>query len=338
MDCARPSPEWNADTKDWLQRFLAPADAVAASIVTAYPSHVQHWIGQYLAFYHLPDQSSRVGLEYRMFRLSGGDGGLVGQAWIPQDCRGTLYFVHGYLDHTGLSRHIINFALDNQFAFVGLDLPGHGLSQGRQHWVDSFEAYTDILQDLLSTTSGLVSGPAYLVGQSTGGAIVANWLFRSVDRQLSLGSQKELVRGVGLLAPLIRPTHWSWFELPFRILRFVIRATPRDFSACSHDLDFLRFQKYRDVLQGRWIPWAWVGAMAAWVKKVEVQSAVDTPMIIIQGDADKTVDFHYNLVRFQRVFPRAQVVMLDGARHNLVNESPIYRDAALLALKNHFGW
>ena len=52
------------------------------------------------------------------------------QAWWPREPRGTLVLLHGYYDHMGLYRHVIDWALGLGFAVIACDLPGHGLSSG----------------------------------------------------------------------------------------------------------------------------------------------------------------------------------------------------------------
>ena len=52
------------------------------------------------------------------------------QIWKPPVARGTLLILHGYYDHMGLYRHLIQWALEQHYAVLAFDLPGHGLSSG----------------------------------------------------------------------------------------------------------------------------------------------------------------------------------------------------------------
>jgi alpha-beta hydrolase superfamily lysophospholipase len=49
------------------------------------------------------------------------------------------------------------------------------------------------------------------------------------------------------------------------------------------------------------------------------------PALIIQGDADTTVDWHYNVGVLETLFPGSQVEYLRGAGHQLANESQAIR-------------
>jgi lysophospholipase len=51
--------------------------------------------------------------------------------------------------------------------------------------------------------------------------------------------------------------------------------------------------------------------------------------LIVQGDADQTVDWRFNLELYQILFPGSEVQILPGAGHQLANESAELRQAYL---------
>jgi len=136
---------------------------------------------------------------------------LVAQLWQPASPRGTLVFLHGYYDHMGLYRHLIGWALAQGFAVLSCDLPGHGLSSGARADIGDFAEYQAVLQELLAQAAQLeLPKPWHLFGQSTGGAIVLDYLLRNAVRQ-------EVGRSI-LFAPLIRPRAWLLSKLAWRLL------------------------------------------------------------------------------------------------------------------------
>ena len=54
-------------------------------------------------------------------------------------------------------------------------------------------------------------------------------------------------------------------------------------------------------------------------------------LTIIQGTADGTVDWRYNLPAIRAKFPAAREVLIPGARHHLVNESVAFREQVFAA-------
>lgn len=102
---------------------------------------------------------------------------VVGQVWMPDSPIATLFLFHGFYDHMGLYRHVIEWALEQGFAVIACDLPGHGLSSGSRACIDDFAEYQLVLQRLLSEAEGLgLPHPWHLCGQSMGGAIVTDHL------------------------------------------------------------------------------------------------------------------------------------------------------------------
>ena len=131
------------------------------------------------------------------FQAAGFD--LVGQAWLPDQPTATLFLLHGYYDHMGLYRHVIEWALKQGFAVISCDLPGHGLSSGERASISDFAVYQQVL-DALFEQARLLQLPRlwHLCGQSTGGAI-------AVDHLLHQGARSPINGQVILLAPLVRP-------------------------------------------------------------------------------------------------------------------------------------
>ncbi|MCF4995718.1 alpha/beta fold hydrolase [Pseudomonas syringae] len=239
---------------------------------------------------------------------------LVSQCWWPEKVKGTLFLIHGFYDHTGLYRHVIEWALDQGFAVVACDLPGHGLSSGARASIRDFAEYQDTLLGLFAEANSIaLPQPWHLCGQSTGGAIV-------VDHVLNHGVDSPAQGQLILLAPLVRPRAWGWSQLSYYLLRPFVRGIARRFSENSNDPDFLPFLQ-ADPLQPLRLPTAWVGALKRWIGRVESAPKSPRRPLIIQGQEDMTVDWRHNLEVLRGKFDRPQVLLLPTARHHLANET-----------------
>ncbi|CAI8799648.1 alpha/beta hydrolase [Pseudomonas soli] len=247
------------------------------------------------------------------FQVAGFD--LVGQVWLPERPQATLFLLHGYYDHMGLYRHVIEWALGRGYAVIGCDLPGHGLSSGERASIDDFGIYQQVLEALFEQARLLdLPRPWHLCGQSTGGAIV-------VDHLLHQGESSPVDGEVILLAPLVRPRAWGWSKLSYRVLRHFVNGIERRFSENTNDPAFLPFLE-ADPLQPRRLPTAWVGALMMWVRRIEAAPRSTRRPLIVQGEADGTVDWPYNLKVLKAKFAEPQILMLPEARHHLANELP----------------
>nr|WP_298169723.1 alpha/beta hydrolase [uncultured Pseudomonas sp.] len=250
------------------------------------------------------------------------------QAWWPQTPRATLVLLHGYYDHSALYRHVIEWALGMGFAVLTFDLPGHGLSSGTRASIGDFAEYQLVLQAVLAEAAALdLPQPWHLFGQSTGGAILIDYLLTD--------SPRPEVGETILLAPLVRPRAWAWSQLSYRLLKPFVNEIPRRFSNNSNDAEFIDFIQNRDPLQPRNLPTAWVGALSRWVPRIERAPASPRSPLIVQGEADMTVDWRHNLALLQEKFAEPRILRLPEARHHLANETPALRQRYFEFLSQH---
>ncbi len=239
----------------------------------------------------------------------------------PPSTTGTAMLLHGYHDHHGLYGHLIRYLIDRGLTVICFDLPGHGLSSGDRGSISDFCHYQQVFTEIFERTLQSEPGPLHLLGQSTGAAIINQFL---------LSRRPSLEGRIVLLAPLVRPARWPFVSTAHSLLRPLIKAIPRQFSHNSNDPEFLRFISEQDTLQGRTITVEWVGAMKRWISEfIHLPAAEQYAPLIIQGQRDETVDWQYNLTVMQDKFPAAEILMLADARHHLVNETAEIRQRYL---------
>jgi len=65
--------------------------------------------------------------------------------------------------------------------------------------------------------------------------------------------------------------------------------------------------------------------LAQWVPKIEAAGRSERSPLIIQGEADMTVDWRYNLGVLQDKFRQPEILRLSEARHHLANENETLR-------------
>lgn len=295
-----PAPFLPDRLRESLQA-LAQVDRVETAEALAYQRHYG------LDLPHRPTLQRRLG----RFRVDGID--LVSQLWLPVEPRATLILLHGYYDHMGLYRHVIDWALELGLAVLSFDLPGHGLSAGPRASIDDFAAYQRALQALFEEAASLrLPQPWHLCGQSTGGAIL-------IDHLLSGPRREETGRTI-LLAPLVRPRAWGMSQLAYHLIGPFRREIPRRFSENSGDAEFLHFLQQQDPLQPRSLPTPWVGALARWIPRIERAAPSNESPLIVQGELDMTVDWRHNLNVLRSKFRNPEILQLSDARHHLANE------------------
>lgn len=282
----------------------------------------------YARFYGINFGETMPGIEHGLGHFRAARHDIATHIWRPTDPAGTVLVCHGYFDHVGLYKHIIRFLLQQGYAVVAYDLPGHGLSSGAPVTINTFRTYRRILQRCLKDMEDCMPRPWHLVAQSTGGAI-------AMDLLLYTRGEKSPFDQVVLLAPLVRPARWWYVRLLHTLVSPFTSYVKRVFSANSGDPDFLDFVEFRDPLQYRQISSRWVGAMRRWVARFARAAPAKISPVVIQGDQDETVDWQHNLKAIQKKFASPEVHILKGARHHLANESENHRESIRDVLRDH---
>jgi lysophospholipase len=275
----------------------------------------------YLDHYGLTALSEADGIRHFLGSKKCGGHTIACQYWLPKAPLGTAFVVHGYFDHTGLYGHLFEYLLSKNLAVVAFDLPGHGLSGGERVTIASFDHYVEIFEEILAYAKGHLPQPWHGIGQSTGGAIVLKHL-------LTENPEKPTFSNIALLAPLLHPYRWQGNRLIYLIAHRFLPRIKRHFAKNSSDPAFVNFVTQQDPLQALHIPLEWIGAMKRWTEEFHDLPDNSFPLHIIQGDLDKTLDWRYNLEQFRRKLPRANICMVPGAHHHLVNETETLRKQA----------
>ncbi|WP_375192154.1 alpha/beta hydrolase [Marinobacter sp.] len=310
---------WKTDTieiPDWdrhsLLARLEPFDPDR-------PRELSAEMVEYCRFYGLDLWVEHPGVNYHQgYAKAGGHEVMVHYFRLPdsQPERGTVFILHGYFDHVGLYSQLIDRCLVAGFDVLAYDQPGHGLSSGTPAAIGSFLEYQAVLADVMATVRGRIREPWFAVGQSTGGAILIDYLLSNQHSQQTSDFHK-----VVLLAPLIRPMGWVSAKVLHSMMRPFISRWRRVFADNSGNTRFLRFLREHDPLQARAVHVDWVTALRKWVPHIESARPVDFPVTVVQGEKDLTVDWQHNLRIIRNKFSSVEELRIPDGRHHLVNEA-----------------
>ena len=304
-----------AESREALRaRFLR----LAAELRPFLPRQSPDDTAAYLEYYGLDVSQQFPQVSLGLGTVSSGDHRLALHCWEQPAARSTLLLVHGYSDHVGLYGHLLRFGLRRGFNVVAFDLPGHGLSSGPRAEIRDFAEYREAIVDVLDAVSYL-PGPRHVIAQSTGAAATMDYLQRVEEPALDK---------VILLAPLVRPVQWRKILLIHRLLNRFVDRVPRRFANSSQDEAFLSFLR-RDPLQSLEVPVCWVTALQRWLPRFLADSICHHKILVVQGDADNTVDWRFNLEQIGRLFSSVTVHMIPSGRHHLANECAAVRERYL---------
>ncbi|VUD51506.1 Monoacylglycerol lipase [Thalassocella blandensis] len=282
---------------------------------------------------------------------------LAVHVWQVPNASATVLVSHGLFDHVGLFLGVIEQLLHAGYCVVALDFPGHGLSEGEPAVIRDFSIYASVIEESLQFLMPGLPRPLFAVGQSTGGAALLSYVLnaRELNRpelngpelngpesngSVSSGRNSNTsespsklmpenpatkVKKLVLLAPLIQPQKWPVINVSYILLHKFIQFIPRNFTMNSHDESFCEFLRDYDPLQPRHISTVWTGAMRKWIQSFDSLPMSNIPCMVIQGDADMTVDWQKNLPRIQNKFSDITIEMIEGGMHHLACEGDAWR-------------
>jgi alpha-beta hydrolase superfamily lysophospholipase len=97
-----------------------------------------------------------------------------------ENTRGVIIFVHGLGEHIQRYRYWADLFKKEGMAFAGVDLPGHGNSDGRKGYIKSYVQLGEMIDIMLNTCVRTFPGvPLYIYGHSLGGGVVLNYILRN---------------------------------------------------------------------------------------------------------------------------------------------------------------
>lgn len=212
------------------------------------------------------------------------------QSWLPGPMpRAALLFVHGLAEHSGRYRFPVEYFTPLGYACYGLDLRGHGRSEGIRVHVVSFDDYDAdvalVLREMRERHPGL---PIVLAGHSMGGLVVLRYLLRhSHEVQASIVSSPLLAahpsaRPPAHLVRIARILSVIWPSLLFK--------TKLDVTAIAKDPAVV--EAYRNdrlvssKVSARWF----TSVLEAQADAFARAGNLRTPLLLMQSGADRLVD------------------------------------------------
>ena len=116
-----------------------------------------------------------------------------------ENLRAVVIFVHGRGEHIQRYSNWAGLFNEVMIGFAGVDLPGHGRSEGKRGHIKSYALTDEMINTLLNECRKTFPGvPLFLYGHSLGGGIVLDYLVRNDPK----------VRGAIVTSP--------WLKLAFK--------------------------------------------------------------------------------------------------------------------------
>jgi len=231
--------------------------------------------------------------------------------------RAIINYVHGFKDHSNRFSHWAIKLTREGFGVVAIDLRGHGRSEGRRGYADSFDRY---LQDVWVmcdfSRRNYPDIPRILYGHSLGGNIVTNYLIAG----------KELPSSAVITSP--------WFRLAFEpsllkramagIIRYILPGMPVkseiDVKGLSRDPKIGEDYRLDPLVHNRILPKLFFAIEKQGEKASHSIYKINIPMLVMHGTADIITSFRHTRAFVQNASCRTHFKAWPGCFHELHNE------------------
>ncbi len=230
--------------------------------------------------------------------------------------KAVIIMVHGLGEH--IQRYLTWAGLfkNERIAFIGLDLPGHGRSDGRRGNISNYFLTDEMLDILLENCRKTFPGcPIYIYGHSLGGGIVLEYLLR----------RNPKIKGAIVTSPWLRLT----FQPPKsklilasimkNIMPGLVQASGLNVNYISHD--GAEVEKYINdpLVHGKISVGLFVRAMNSGEYSLKHASELKIPTLLIHGSEDKLTSPQASM-EFAGKTKMVELRIWEGGYHELHNE------------------
>lgn len=243
---------------------------------------------------------------------------LFWQRYVPPSPRATVIVLHGGGDHSGRYPAVVSALVREGFEAALVDLRGHGQSDGRRWYVDSFDDYVSDFDGFYEKLRlEHPDRPRFVVAHSQGALVAALW---------AMGRAQD-VAGFVLSSPFFgfatRPPLLKELgaRLVGRVIPWLPIATGIDFGSLTSDEE-LQGWTARDHLYSRsTTPRLFVELKRASAEALARAAEFRAPLLVLAAGADPIADLEATR-RFVDAAGSAEkrLTVYAGFRHEIFNE------------------
>jgi acylglycerol lipase len=249
-------------------------------------------------------------------RLSNGQI-LKGMIQSPgEQTKAVIIMVHGLGEHIQRYAYWADLFKKEGIGFLGVDLPGHGKSNGRRGNIKSYALTDEMIDILLKSCNHTFPGcRVYLYGHSLGGGIVLDYLIR----------KKPKLKGAIVTSPWLRLS----FEPPkskmmlASIMKYLIpglvQPSGLNVNHISHDEKMVEKYKNDPLVHGKISLSLFVEAMSAAKHSLSHASELKTPTLLLHGSNDMLTSPDASS-EFAAKSDMVELKIWEGGYHELHNE------------------
>lgn len=233
-----------------------------------------------------------------------------------ENTKAVIILVHGLGEHIQRYHYWAELFKKEGIGFLGVDLPGHGRSQGERGNIKSYSLPGEMIDILLKSCNQTFPGcPVYLYGHSLGGGIVLDYILR----------RKPKINGAIITSPWLRLS----FEPPKskiviasimkNLMPGLIQPSGLNTNHLSHDKDVVEKYTNDPLVHGKISVSLFDGAITAAKYSLAHASELDIPTLLLHG-SDDMITSPGGSREFAGKTNMVELKIWDGGYHELHNE------------------
>ena len=233
-----------------------------------------------------------------------------------ENLRAVIVMVHGIGEHIHRYDHWAAMFNKEAIGFAGVDLPGHGLSDGKRGDIKSYALLGEMIDILIESCKKTFPGcPVYIYGHSLGGGIVLDYLLR----------RNPEIKGAIVTSPYLRLA----FEPPRikivlasvmkHLLPGLIQPTGLNADHLSHDKTVVEKYKNDPLVHDKISVRLYSESGEAANYSLKHAAELKVPTLIIHGSGDLILSIEGSR-EFAGKTNMAELKIWEGGYHELHNE------------------
>jgi acylglycerol lipase len=233
-----------------------------------------------------------------------------------ENTKAVIILVHGLGEHVQRYLYWAGLFKKEGIGFLGVDLPGHGRSQGRKGVIKDYSLPGEMIEILLTTCNKTFPGcPVFIYGHSLGGGIVLDYLLRKNPK----------IKGAIVTSPWLRlsfepaKSKVMMASIMKHLIPGLIQPSGLNVNHISHDADVVERYKNDPLVHGKISVGLFDGAMKAAKYSLDHASELKVPTLLMHGSDDQITSPDGSR-EFAGKSKMVKLKIWEGGYHELHNE------------------
>jgi acylglycerol lipase len=231
--------------------------------------------------------------------------------------RAAVILVHGQGEHIQRYRYWAELFNKENIGFTGVDLPGHGRSDGRKGHIKSLSILYEMIDVLINECKKTFPGiPIYLYGHSFGGGIVLEYILKKNPK----------IKGAIVTSPTLRlgfepdRIKLKLANLVKYILPGLVQSSGLTVSYLSHENEAVEKYKKDPLVHGKISVSLFNILLNSGSYSLAHASELKLPLLLVHG-ADDVICSPSGSIEFAGKTKMAELKIWEGGYHELHNET-----------------